>query len=312
LCDHLLDFCAKVVGAIAIVNSEEDGGFISQLVDELVVQRSLSFSNACIGNHRLFGTHASKLDQLTHLYEKEHPLQDDAPTILKGEYLDTRDTDEQAYTDPEKIVQSHKGYSVESIINLHLWDKAGWNGIMYAGYGPQYPPVLALIFQDEKAARSIFSAWKDRFGDRDEESAIRLSLIKGINAKQPFHYRASIAKNFDPDRNDVDSSKKYMQATRMLTMEPRDSENLDNFLADYEEKQCYFLAPAVLVPGDEPQLLAELSILKRNLHLREAWSIGLNDIDSMAIRLDDDVHVPKEVENPPVRELMDLKKRLAR
>lgn len=58
LCDHLIEFCAKAIDAIAIVNSEKGSGFMSQIVDELVIQRTVSFSNACIGNHRLFGTHS--------------------------------------------------------------------------------------------------------------------------------------------------------------------------------------------------------------------------------------------------------------
>ena len=310
LCDHLVDFCAQVIDAIAIVNPDKDNGFMSQLVDELVVQRSISFSNACIGNHRLFGTHASTITGLQFLSEREYQLTAGAPTLTRGDYLDDQHKKETGFTEPERIVQSHQGYVVESIINLHLWDKAGWNGIMFAGYGPAYPPMLALIFRDEQMARSIFSGWREKIGSRDEEDSIRLVLIRGVDAQHPSHYRASISKNFDPQKESVDPSKKYMQASRMLTMTPPNSKNLDTFLSDYEEKQCFVLAPAILGPDGQPQFFTDLSILKRTLYVREAWEVGVHDQDGMALRTDDNILIPDGIEDPPCRELMELKRRI--
>tara|TARA_R110002096_G_scaffold120601_9_gene261148 strand:- start:1159 stop:4422 length:3264 start_codon:yes stop_codon:yes gene_type:complete len=310
LCDHLIDFCARVIDAIAVVNPDKDNGFMSQLVDEFVIQRSISFSNACIGNHRLFGTHASTIAGLQFLSEREYQLKSDAPTVIRGAFLDERRGEDEGFTDPEKIVQSHRGYVVESIINLHLWDRAGWNGIMFAGYGPAYPPMLALIFRDEQTACSIFSGWRDKFGSRDKEDAIRIALLRGVDAQHPSHYRASISKNFDPKKDGLDPSKKFMQASRMLTITPPNSNNLDTFLSDFEEKQCFILAPAVLGPEGEPQFFTDLSILKRMLYVREAWEVGVHDQDGMALRSDDNILVPDGIENPPCFELMELKKRL--
>lgn len=309
-CDHLIVFCAQVIDAIAIVNPDGDGGFMSQLANELVIQRSISFSNACIGNHRLFGTHASTIDHLRYLSEKEYRLTDGAPILIRRDYLDERSERQGEFTDPEKIVQSHRDYVVESIINLHLWDKAGWNGLMFAGYGPEYPPMLALIFRDEEMARSIFSGWRAKFGQRDEEDAIRIALIRGVDAQHSSHYRASISKNFDPQKDIHDPSKKFMQASRMLTMTPTNSNNLDTFLADYNEKLCYILAPAVLDSEGQPQFFTDLSILKRMLYVREAWEIGAHDQDGMALRADDNILIPEGVDHPPCHELMEAKKRM--
>lgn len=310
LCDHLIDFCARVIDAIAVVNPDKDSGFISQLADELVIQRSISFSNACIGNHRLFGTHASTIGGLQFLSEREYHLKSDAPTLTKGAFLEEHSGKDEGFTDPEKIVQSHRGYVVESIINLHLWDKAGWNGIMFAGYGPAYPPIFALIFRDEKMARSIFSGWRDKFGSLDEEDAIRIALLRGVDAEHRSYYRASISKNFEPRKDGLDPSKKFMQASRMLTMTPPNSNNLDTFLSDYEEKQCFILAPAILGPDGQPQIMNDLSILKRMLYVREAWEVGSHDQDGIALRTDDNILVPDGVENPPYLELMELKRRI--
>lgn len=310
LCDHLINFCAQVIDAIAVVNPDKDNGFMSQLVDELIIQRSISFANACIGNHRLFGTHASTIGGLKFLSEREYRLKSDAPTLIRGAFLDERSGEHEGFTDPEKIVQSHRGYVVESIINLHLWDKAGWNGIMFAGYGPAYPPMLALIFRDEQMARSIFSGWRDKFGPRDEEDTIRIALLRGVNAEHPSYYRASISKNFAPEKDGLDPNKKFMHASRMLTMTPPNSSNLDTFLSDYEEKQCFILTPAILGPDSQPQFFTDLSILKRMLYVRQAWEVGVNDQDGMTLRTDDNILVPDGIENPPYLELMELKRRI--
>jgi hypothetical protein len=183
---------------------------------------------------------------------------------------------------------------------------------MFAGYGPAYPPMLALIFRDEQTACSIFSGWRDKFGSRDKEDAIRIALLRGVDAQHPSHYRASISKNFDPKKDGLDPSKKFMQASRMLTMTPPNSNNLDTFLSDFEEKQCFILAPAVLGPEGEPQFFTDLSILKRMLYVREAWEVGVHDQDGMALRSDDNILVPDGIENPPCFELMELKKRRKR
>lgn len=309
LCDHLIYFCAKVIDAIAIVASKEDGGFMSQIVDELVIQRSISFSNACFGNHRLFGTHASTLTDLVHLSQKEYPLLVDAPTVQRGDFLDGGKEDDEGFTDPEKTIQHHGGYAVESIINIHLWNDAGWNGMLFGNCGPQHPPILAFIFDDERPAKSIFTNWKTQFGDRDDEDLIRLTLIQGINAQHETHYRAAISKNFNPDRDAKDPSKKYMQATRMLTMEPSSSQNLDAFLRDYSAKQCFLLAPAVLrADGQPPELLMDHTILKRRLYVRQAWEIGLHDQDSIALRDDDNISIPPNVEDPPCFEIFEFRR----
>jgi hypothetical protein len=96
----------------------------------------------------------------------------------------------------------------------------------------------------------------------------------------------------------------------MLTMMPPNSNNLDTFLSDYEEKQCFILAPAILGPDGQPKILDDLSILKRMLYVREAWEVGSHDQDGIALRTDDNILVPDGVENPPYLELMELKRRI--
>lgn len=51
-----------------------------------------------------------------------------------------------------------------------------------------------------------------------------------------------------------------------------------------------------------------LAIQKDAVVVRQAWEIGRNDIDSGAILLDDDPLIPDGVDNPPVAELLKLKR----
>ena len=45
-------------------------------------------------------------------------------------------------------------------------------------------------------------------------------------------------------------------------------------------------------------------IRKSHINVIEAWSIGPNDIEMMAIREDDDPIIPEDVENPPIIDAM--------
>jgi hypothetical protein len=54
----------------------------------------------------------------------------------------------------------------------------------------------------------------------------------------------------------------------------------------------------------EPDLLKEYQILKRNLHVRQAWEIGRKDKDSVGILDDDDPIIPGDQPNAPVLDLL--------
>ena len=58
-----------------------------------------------------------------------------------------------------------------------------------------------------------------------------------------------------------------------------------------------------------PEWLSDLSILKHQLVVREAWEIGENDSDISAVFDDDDPIIPAFVSDPPIeRALAKIKK----
>ena len=62
--------------------------------------------------------------------------------------------------------------------------------------------------------------------------------------------------------------------------------------------------------GRPPDFHFDLSILKREVVIREAWTVGLNDPDGMAVSPSIDPIIPEGQENAPILELIEwMKKR---
>ena len=85
-------------------------------------------------------------------------------------------------------------------------------------------------------------------------------------------------------------------------MEPDNSINLDNFKKHLSRGFGYFLVPATFnSKNSQPEIADEKYwIKKNNIKIIEAWKIGENDIELMAISVDDTPIIPFDVVNAPV------------
>ena len=84
-------------------------------------------------------------------------------------------------------------------------------------------------------------------------------------------------------------------------MTPETTKNLDSFLEVYRRSGRYILAPAVVRAGDGvPDLVTEHVIGKYDLEVRDAWQIGRNDPDILALDPDDPPVIPAPVVDAPV------------
>ncbi|MFJ5537451.1 hypothetical protein [Vreelandella titanicae] len=92
-------------------------------------------------------------------------------------------------------------------------------------------------------------------------------------------------------------------------MTPSRSENLDRFLSAFEERKSYSLSYAVVKNERiiENSLGKKKSIRKFDVNVIEAWKIGPNDIEVMAIYSDDDPLIPEGVNNAPIIESLKRK-----
>jgi hypothetical protein len=180
-------------------------------------------------------------------------------------------------------VARHRRVKVQSVIDVHSWDEAGWKGVLYAGYGADVPPVFALAFLDGAAARRIFERWRERFGTKDVNHDISISIIRRLPGQPPSHYAIQITSR-RPDGGGWERGTLYQTAHRVHIVEPDDDMNLEGFLARHRAFGCFILAAAVLSAG-EPDILEDLVILKRDINVVDAADVAEHDIEHVALEL---------------------------
>jgi hypothetical protein len=269
-----------------------------------VLERALSFSFAHFALERVLGTKASSLDDLEHLRKKSYPPIDPLPDVVPqsleqggvSQFNEWAGNNEMP--DVFETPQSHKAVKSNSIINLPLWDKAGWQGVLYAHNGAQdqQPPILGLVLSDREAATAIFGEWNKKFGRKDVDDQIRISIVRGVKAEQEHHYRIHISKSIENDLRQGNQGQRVYNVSRINNMEPASSENLEMFLEQFSKFGMFFLVPAIVSESASmPDLLIEHSILSRNLHVRYAHEIGQHDPDTVVIKDGDKIVQPDEV-----------------
>ena len=201
---------------------------------------------------------------------------------------------------------SHRNMAALSVLNLRLWEKAKWGGTMYFYYpGGEGPPTMALGFDDVEAAREIFSVWIDQFGKTDDANMIRITIVRGISRHHPSAYRILIAGNPEGDL----AKGKAIQGHfgRFQTMDTPDGRNLNHFLDHYGKHNRYVLGFAKMFDLTN-RVDEQVALEKRHLIIREAYSIGAEDIDSIGVLLEDDPIIPEGIANAPVLALLERKK----
>jgi hypothetical protein len=202
----------------------------------------------------------------------------------------------------------HRDIKVLSLINNDLWSKAGWIGTGYATFPePNAPPFLILGFKNADAAGGIFEGWLEEIGPDDAEERLRVSIITGVDTNNPAAYRIIVGTN--PKRIRQSKDRHVIMVSRVHKMTPQDTINLDRFLDSYKKLQKYILIPGILGKDGIKAWASKLGILKRELFVRPAWQIGEHDPDIPGIHEDDQIIIPKEVENAPVLATLARKKK---
>jgi hypothetical protein len=246
---------------------------------DAAADRLAMIGSLCLSRHRIFGGVArlSKWDQHA---PQRYELRSDSPTVVEQpratRHVEQDDTDEGT---PSKVT-NHDAVVVRSVIDMHLWDQAGWTGTAFGGFGDAAPPFLALVFKNQDAATKLFERWRERFGSRDNAEEIYIGIIRQCSAEHPAHYGLVVTSQL-PD--DGDSRAQFSTlVSRSLTMEPDSDVNLSRFLKDYERVGTYLLMPMVLEDGQaQPTLLKDLYVLKRTLHVKRAADVGPFDPENL-------------------------------
>lgn len=243
---------------------------------------------AVVGNsHQRFLNSVSRLNDWTKLVETTFPLQPSRPNIIRRKLEPLEDGKEEESApagNPRKLAPSkdHRDLSVRSIIDIHLWNRAGWTGTAFADWGPPYPPAIALLFTNAEAARKIFERWRERFGRIDKQDEIYVAIVRGISADKPAHYRVLITSRLRPEVEFI-GGQQFVIASRINTMHAESDVNLVRFLNAYGQAGAYSLVLAIWKGKGDPDFLWDLAILKRELSVKAASEVGEHDIESMAL-----------------------------
>lgn len=203
----------------------------------------------------------------------------------------------------------HTDRKVLSLINMDLWNKAGWTATGFAiSLDQDKLPFLMLGFKDLEAAKHIFAGWQEELGRSDLEERLRICVVTGIDSDNPHAYRILVGSNSTWSASERAEGQQLVYVSRINRMDPTSSANLDRFLESYRRTHEYLLMPAKVKADSVESWAPKLGILKRELVVRPAWQIGRHDPDGSAIDADDKIIIPEEISAVPVLELLAWKK----
>jgi hypothetical protein len=201
-------------------------------------------------------------------------------------------------TDKSKL--KHTDRSILSPIDIPLWNRAKWCATLF-GFAPQTLPLLAIAFENGEAGQTIFRAWQERWGPKDEDDVLRLAIITGLSKQNPAEYAVVVGPNFRHIKSS--EGKSVVFVSRINRMTPTNSTNLDSFIAAFKRAGAFLLAPAQM-DSCAPMPFVNLAIIKRHIHIRQAWQIGENDPDVSALCEDDEPIIPEGVTDAPINKAL--------
>jgi hypothetical protein len=278
----LLEIAATIFAATC--HTKNFGDAVPRLFKtDAAIDRASMIGSLCFSRQRIFGG----VSRLTS-WDKHSPTRFEArpgrPAVQREPPPDrtTASTKGEVRDEPDlPKMTDHRDVKVHSVIDVHLWDRAGWVGAAYGVVDPKAPPFMGLMFKDREAAARIFERWRMRFGTTDKEEEMHIGIIRRFSAEHPTHYGMVVTSKSPADGA---GSRIAMVPSRSLTMEPPDEANLTRFLDLYKEAGAYLLIPMVMVPEQPPQFIDGLYLLKRALRVRMAVDVGPHDLENMFLK----------------------------
>jgi len=232
---------------------------------------------------------------------KEFPLKRETPlkyNIKEKENISSSKPE----LDLEKI--GHNQRKVSSIIDTGQWDKAKWNGFGFFLDSNGFN--IFIGYANGNAGKQIFKDWINKFGKVDTEEKIKITIIKGVDKYNPHWYRVHIGT--DIKKEQLKSGDIILSASRFHEMNANSPENLNKLISAYNYYKSFRFCPAeVVLNVNKIDPFEEYSILKSKITIRNAWEIGMHDLENVAIKQGDNPIIPDSVENAPVLEVLKRK-----
>ncbi|AQT69892.1 hypothetical protein STSP2_03092 [Anaerohalosphaera lusitana] len=177
---------------------------------------------------------------------------------------------------------------IDGVIDVSLWNRAGWNGILYV-FAAEAVPVVGLLFDGQDAGRKIFSRWKHNLGENDSRELIRFSIIEGDITSEPDGYSVFIGTNpkaaiSRAKTRGYDIEQQMLCTGRFHRMTPPpESCNLDNFKKEYSKYNSYILAPAIQ-SSQGPIVLFELGIVKKDVNFLSSDNLKKDHLEYVVLK----------------------------
>jgi hypothetical protein len=267
---------------VLMVAAKDGTALLDELFADAAFQQRINMIATAPNSYsRVASQNFSSLADWKEVIRQSYPLREHRAELPRIELAHPDDEKPDFGEDNGSLgVRNHKGISIRSVIDVHAWNRARWQGCGYINIGHSLP-YMAFLFEDKEGARKIFERWRERFGAEDASEEIGVSIIRNLPGTNLPHYCVQIASN-DPLSRGAGTKAPVMVATRSMTMEPNDSRNLDMFLAGYQRHRGFYLLPAV--GRINPEFFFDLTILKRDLTVKSATEVHDHDIEAMALR----------------------------
>ena len=207
---------------------------------------------------------------------------------------------------------SNSDITTSSIINMHLWNICGWNGILFmVDPSRDFPPVLSLTFT-KNTCRTIFEDWIKEFGDKDSQDKIGIRIIKGIDKCHPYWYRVAIGQLSFPHDNGP-RPQIIAMPVRFHTMQPNNDTNLRAFEHELQISKCFLICPTYIQDmTTRPKLYNDLMIYKNieSIKIYNACDIPETDwLADCAILPTDNPIIPADKKDAPILSMIERKKK---
>ena len=178
----------------------------------------------------------------------------------------------------------HRDTKVLSIINLPLWDTAGWFGLGFEITEDQTKlPEMYFLFKDFEAGLKIFRSWVKKFGNIDENDSIGITIVTGIDNKHPDWYKVVVG--YRETENLQSESQLLGFVSRIHEMNPTNSNNLTMFLQRYDKQKKYRISPVEYTRYGDKFVITRKGdhIDKQILNIVPACNIGDNELLTVAL-----------------------------
>ncbi len=260
---------------------------LDQLFEDEAVQQRMALIVASLTSYQRFASqNVARLSDWNDTVKDTYEPLPERPKLRRFDLtsMGPDASNDSSTSDGNAEPKSHTQRSIRSVIDVHAWDSARWKGVAYADMGPARAPAMAFMFEDRDAAIRIFERWRSRFGERDVDEEIYLSIVRQLPKQNPNHYLVVVASR-QPDLTAFRSGQELAVMTRSMTMEPNDSVNIDRFLTAYHRCGTFIVMPAVLRASEPPELLFRLGIIKREISFKLAANVDDKDIEAIALRI---------------------------